>query len=438
MALTTFVFVVLSLILFGQSLFSIYLMVYSWEQPERLAASSGPQSFLPPRLSFSVLLPARHEEKVIFETIRSVVESDYPKSLLEVVVICHEDDAATIYEARRAMRDLGATNVHLETFACGPISKPHGLNVGFQRTSGDVITIFDAEDDIDSSIFNVVNTVMQEEEVGIVQAGVQLMNFRDHWFGIHNVLEYYFWFKSRLHYYAGVGVVPLAGNTVFVRADLLNRVGGWDDYCLTEDADIGIRLSALGEPIRVVYDSQHVTREETPESVGALIRQRTRWHQGFLQVLRKKTWRELPTVGQRLLAFFTLSQPLFQALLTLLWPLSIAAGLWLKLPMSLTMASFLPLYALAFQFLITMVGAFSFTGEYRERVPLLLPITMLVTFLPYQWILGLSSVRAVYRELRRETDWEKTTHVGAHRRVGEMVTPAGTLSPVSQSVDRSR
>jgi glycosyltransferase XagB len=29
------------------------------------------------------------------------------------------------------------------------------------------------------------------------------------------VLEYLFWFKSRMHYHATVGMVPLGGNTVF-------------------------------------------------------------------------------------------------------------------------------------------------------------------------------------------------------------------------------
>ena len=77
----------------------------------------------------------------------------------------------------------------------------------------------------------------------IVQGGVQLMNldfpasedanvlqrawmaFRG-WFCVHNVLEYFSWFSSRMFYQADQGFVPLGGNTVFIRRDLLNRVGG--------------------------------------------------------------------------------------------------------------------------------------------------------------------------------------------------------------------
>jgi cellulose synthase/poly-beta-1,6-N-acetylglucosamine synthase-like glycosyltransferase len=415
----------LALALFAQSLFSLYLMLYTWEHPERLAASRGPREFLPPALSFTVLLPARHEEAVIYETVRRVWAARYPKELLEVVVICHADDHGTIAEAQRAVDEIGSPRARVLTFADPPINKPHGLNVGFQRTRHEVVTIFDAEDDIDPDIFNVVNTVMQQEQVGIVQAGVQLMNCLDHWFSMHNCLEYFFWFKSRLHLHAHVGMIPLGGNTVFFRRELIARVGGWDEGCLTEDADIGLRLSRLGEPIRIVYDAGHVTREETPATVGQFVRQRTRWHQGFLQVLGKGDWRALPHLRQRLLAAYTLSYPLVQALLALLWPLSLSSVLWLKLPVVATMISFLPLYSLLLQLLATIVGAYLFAREYRLRLPLLTPLTMAITFLPFQMLLGISAVRAVYRQLRREGTWEKTAHAGAHRQPA----PAGPALP---------
>jgi cellulose synthase/poly-beta-1,6-N-acetylglucosamine synthase-like glycosyltransferase len=417
MQFITLIVVAIALLLFAQSLFSLYLMLYSWEHPERLKQSSGPKVFQPPQLSFTVLLPARHEEAVIFETIKRVWAAHYPHEFLEIAVICHVSDEATIAEAERAIAAIGSPRVRVETFASAPINKPHGLNVGLRYTSNQVVTVFDAEDDIDPDIFNVVNTIMLEEGHGIVQAGVQLMNFRDHWFAIHNALEYFFWFKSRLHFHARVGMIPLGGNTMFIRRPLLEHVGGWDQNCLTEDADLGLRLSALGESIRVVYDAKHITREETPDTVGQFVRQRTRWHQGFLQVLRKASWRKLANRRQQLLALYTLTYPLFQALLTLLWPVMIPMIVWLKLSVPATILSFLPLYALLFQFLTSLVGAWLFTREYRLTFPFLLPIAMTVTFLPFQLLLGISAVRAIWREAHNQNNWEKTRHLGAHRKV---------------------
>ena len=38
-------------------------------------------------------------------------------------------------------------------------------------------------------------------------------------------------------------VVPLGGTTLFFRRDLLEAVGAWDAFNVTEDADLGIRLA---------------------------------------------------------------------------------------------------------------------------------------------------------------------------------------------------
>jgi cellulose synthase/poly-beta-1,6-N-acetylglucosamine synthase-like glycosyltransferase len=430
MDLLSWVLLLLSVVVLAQALFALYLTLYTWEKPERLAASHGPASFDPSDVSFTVLIPARNEARVIYDTVMRIWYGEYPlrregesyrewyvrkRKSLEIAVICFEGDVRTIAEAKRAAFNIGSDSVRVVTFAGEPLNKPHALNVGLASTSNDVVVVFDAEDDVHSDLLASVSTVIEREYVEIVQGGVQLMNMRDHWFALHNCLEYYFWFKSRLHFHARHGMIPLGGNTVFVRRELLDLVGGWDEGCLTEDADIGVRLSALGAPVRVVYDAHLVTREETPATTAAFLRQRTRWHQGFLQVLRKGDWLRLPTWRQRLLAFYTFSYPALQVPLMALWPVAILGGLLLSTPIVVAMVTYAPMYVLFLQFLATLVGARLFTREYGLRLPLRTFALLVVTFIPYQWLLGLASARAVYRELEIREDWEKTAHVGAHR-----------------------
>jgi glycosyltransferase XagB len=256
---------------------------------------------------------------------------------------------------------------------------------------------------------------MTREGAAVVQCGVQLMNYDDRWFSVWNVLEYFFWFKSRMHYHAAVGMVPLGGNTVFIRRDLLERMGGWDQECLTEDADIGVRLSADRVPVRVLYDDEYVTREETPPTVGQFIKQRTRWNQGFLQVLAKGDWRRLPTAKQRMLALYTLAFPLFQALTVLYVPVSLALMLFVKLPVLVAIFTLLPIYVLIIQLGISLVGLYEFAAVHRLRPSPLSPLMMLATYLPFQWLLAAGALRAVWRQARGLNTWEKTRHVGAHR-----------------------
>jgi glycosyltransferase XagB len=404
-----------SLALTAQAVFTLMLMLYTWAHPGRLRQAASPESYAAPRLSFTAILPARHEQDVIAHTIHRVWETRYPKELIEVVVVCEAGDTGTIAEAQRAIDEIGHPNLRVVTFAGQPINKPRGLNVAYRETHHDVVTIFDAEDDVHPEMFWIVNTIMTEEDAAIVQAGVQLMDFRSRWFSVHNVLEYFFWFKSRLHFHARVGMVPLGGNTVFVRRPLVEAAGGWDEQCLTEDADIGLRLSALNNRIAVTYDARHTTREETPPTLDSFVRQRTRWNQGFLQILRKGTWRDLPAQGQRILALYTLAFPFIQAFVGVLWLPALFAMFFLEMPIVVAMLSLLPLYALGFQYITNVVGLFEFASTYGMRVRLRDLLIFTAGFLAYQLLLSAGAVRAVYRELRGMTNWEKTAHTGAHR-----------------------
>ena len=408
---------VVSILLTAQAVFTLGLMLYTWARPERLEESDSPDEYLPPRLSFTAILPAKNEEGVIGHTLRQVWESNYPKELLEVVVVCEESDRGTIEEAAEAAAEIGHPSVRVAIFSGeeGPVNKPRGLNVAFRETENEIVTIFDAEDDVHPELFDVINTTMLQKGASIVQAGVQLMDFRSSWYSTQNVLEYFFYFKSRLHYHAKVGMIPLGGNTVFIRRDLLEKVGGWDEACLTEDADLGIRLSVLGEKIFVTYDAEHATREETPDSVGGFIKQRTRWCQGFFQVFRKGEWKKLPTRGQRLLAAYSMTYPYFQAAAGALWIPAVLMIIYLEVPVVLAMISLLPLYAISFQLLVGLIGLQDFASAYGLRLTGRDLARYALGFLPYQFLLSISALRAVFREFKGATNWEKTAHAGVHR-----------------------
>jgi cellulose synthase/poly-beta-1,6-N-acetylglucosamine synthase-like glycosyltransferase len=195
----------------------------------------------------------------------------------------------------------------------------------------------------------------------------------------------------------------------------VERLGGWDEHCLTEDADIGLRLSALGEPIRVFYDAHLVTREETPDSVTGFIKQRTRWHQGFLQLLRKGDWRRLPKLHQRLFALYTFSFPWVQSFICFFGLFSLLLGFVMKIPVAIAITSYLPLYVFALQAIFTLGGAFLFAREYRLRLPITAMAFACLTYIPYQFLHVISSLRALYREIAGMGNWEKTAHSGAHR-----------------------
>ncbi|HKF74575.1 MAG TPA: glycosyltransferase [Candidatus Dormibacteraeota bacterium] len=409
---------IISVLLALQGGYTLYLMIYTWDDPRVTERTRAPERFSEPSLSFTVMLPARHEEEVIQTTMGRVVGANYPAELIQVLVICSADDTGTIQQAERKVEELRLQNrrgVDLVVFDDRPINKPHALNTALRYATKDVVTVFDAEDDVHPDIFNVVNTVMLQDPVKVVQAGVQLMNYRDRWYSALNVLEYFFWFKSTLHFFARYGAIPLGGNTVFFRRAVLHMVGGWDERNLTEDADIGIRLSSVGVSARVVYDDRYVTREETPPTLGQFIKQRTRWSQGFLQTLRKGDWRRMPGRAQRLLAAYTLTFPIVQAALGLYAVAALIMMFEVKAPIMVALISYLPVLLLASHFLTAVIGLREFTEAYGMKASWGMTLNMALAWFPYQLVLAFAALRAVGRIVLGVNNWEKTKHVGAHR-----------------------
>lgn len=410
-----------SLVLTIQGIFTLVWMLYAWEDPKDVEKHKSPKKFIKPRLSFTALLPARHEEKVIKDTIKAVNGINYPNHLKEVLVLCREDDQGTIKKAQEAIEELGQKNIRLIVFNSFPINKPHGLNYGLKEAKNGVITIFDAEDEPHPDIYNIVNTVMIRDKVDVVQSGVQLMNYRSHWFSALNVMEYFLWYKSGLHFFLRIGgVTPLGGNTVFFKKQWLDKIGGWDKNCLTEDADIGIKLILAGAKIRVIYDEQHSTQEETPTSVAGFIKQRTRWNQGFLQIFMKGDWVKLPKLRQKFVTLYVLLSPLIQALLLLYIPVAIWVAFTQKMPMLVSLFSFVPLYLFLLQILVYIVGLYEFAKAYKLEFPFWIPFKVLLTFYPYQFMLMFSSFRAFYRTVFSKNGWEKTFHSNGHREMSKL------------------
>jgi glycosyltransferase XagB len=410
--------VVCLLLLLPQGIFTVYWMLYAWNDPNKADRSQSPREYFQPQYSFTALLPARKEEAVIKDTIYALNAINYPDHLKEILVLVRdEDDDGTINKVNETIRELGNPRIRLVTFTDGPKNKPNGLNRGYKIASNDVVCIFDAEDEPHPDIYDIINTVMLRDGADVVQSGVQLMNFSSNWFSALNCLEYFFWFKSGLHLFTNIlNVTPLGGNTVFFKREWLEQVNGWDEGLLTEDADIGIRMTLQGAKIQVVYDAKHVTQEETPANADQFIKQRTRWSQGFYEIFFKFDWLKLPTLKQKLGAIYILLNPIIQAAMIFYLPIGIFVALTQQVALGLAIASYIPLGILIVELLITLAGIREFVAAYDKRLPKYFTLKMMVAYYPFQLMLASASFRACYRFLKGQSAWEKTTHTNLHRK----------------------
>src|SRR5438270_779207 len=141
---------------------------------------------------------------------------------------------------------------------------------------------------------------------------------------------------------ANRNAIIFAGTMGLIRRSAFERIGGWDESVITEDAEASLRMLGLGTV--GVYEPTVWGEGLMPLSFDGLKKQRFRWALGGIQILRRQ-WRELLplaphrlrlTLGQRLAYLFG-SVHWFSDLLTvgftaLLLLTAVAAALHHRLP----------------------------------------------------------------------------------------------------------
>lgn len=332
---------------------------------------------------------------------------------LEIIISVGHDDPETVAIAHRLAGEH-ADRVRVSVDANTPKNKPRQLNTALAMCRNDIVGIFDAESIAAPELLRNIDSCFVNRDADVVQGAVQLINFKDTWYSLRNCLEYFTWFRSRLHAHASRGFIPLGGNTVFIKRELLITVGGWDAQCLAEDCDLGVRLSTLGREIVVAYSPHLVTREETPDSLKNLVKQRTRWSLGFMQVLAKGDWKKLPTRRRRALAWWTLMQQHFMAFAGVVIPIAIIAAVWGDFPLAITLFAFLPLIPTVATMALDVCMLHEFGRDHRFRIRFYDYARLVLSTPFYQMVLAFAAVRALVKFRLGDFRWEKTSHSGAH------------------------
>jgi glycosyltransferase XagB len=410
------------LALFAQSSMEVWRMLYTYRVPGGVDQLRFPLIGRPQE-RFCLIVPARHESAVLAGTLQQLAAQTHPTVDI-ITVICDDD-----YDTLRVAYDTAGANsrIHVIQYPLEPGTKPNKplqLNHVLRQVAEgaySVIGVVDAEDTVHPELLMRIDAAFKDQEVGIVQGGVQLMNHNSSWYSMHNVLEYYRWFSSAMAFQAAHKFMPLGGNTIFIRESLLRQAGGWPTT-LTEDCSLGVLLSSRFQTkTAVYYEPDMATREETPDTLKGLFKQRVRWNQGFFHEWKKGVWRELPTFRQRMLAGYVLLGPVLLASITVFMVVSLCAALLLNAPVGLVLLMYLPLIPATLLGILNVVFLHDFGEDFQRKIQLRHYIVLIATQIPYQIVLNAAAFWSIVRELRGETSWYKTTHNGQHR---ELTAPA--------------
>jgi cellulose synthase/poly-beta-1,6-N-acetylglucosamine synthase-like glycosyltransferase len=230
---------------------------------------------------YTVLVPLYREAHMVREIVTSVLRLDYPRAKLDIKLILEADDADT--RAAADGLDLpGCVEIIIVPVAL-PRTKPKALNYALTFARGSFVTIYDAEDQPDPDQLRraLAEFATRGPQLACLQSRLCVRNARDGWLARQFAVEYSGHFNVIIPGLDRLGQPLLLGGTSnHFRMEALRRIGGWDPFNVTEDADIGVRLARHGYRAATL-DSE--TREEAPTTLGNWMRQRTRWLRGWIQ-----------------------------------------------------------------------------------------------------------------------------------------------------------
>jgi cellulose synthase/poly-beta-1,6-N-acetylglucosamine synthase-like glycosyltransferase len=367
---------------------------------------------------YTLLVPLHHEGKILQVLLEHLTALDYPEDKLEVLLLVESDDNET-YRSLDAC--ILPPHIRPVTVPPGqPRTKPRALNVGLSRASGELIVVYDAEDRPEPDQLRKAATAFRvlPRRIVCLQARLNFYNMRQSVLARLFAADYIQWYYMLL---PGMvrgtrPFVPLGGTSNHFRAKALRRLGGWDPYNVTEDCDLGVRITRAGLQVDALDST---TWEEAVPHVRPWVRQRSRWVKGYIQTylvhMRHpvRLWRD---VGGR--GFFDFQSLVGgSSMLLLVNPLMWALLLVYALAHGTTLAGAIeslfptPLYYAALLSFVAGNFLFFYTGLYVCVRHGFDDLTKYALLAPLYWVLMSFGAWAGVVSLARDPHyWAKTEH----------------------------
>jgi cellulose synthase/poly-beta-1,6-N-acetylglucosamine synthase-like glycosyltransferase len=380
---------------------------------------------------FSVLVPMYREPESLPMLAQSLRELDYPLGKLDIKLVLEADDHETIEVART----LGLEGVFeiIRVPPSHPQTKPKACNFALQFARGEYLVIYDAEDRPEpDQLRKVVATFRQSSpDTACLQCRLSYFNANENWLTRMFTLDYALWFDQMLPGLERLRVpIPLGGTSNHFKIEVLRELHAWDPFNVTEDADLGVRLTQKGYRVGVVDST---TFEEATCSVGNWIRQRSRWMKGYMQTFLVHTRnpfhlvRTTGPLGFLGFIFFiggTVLSALFNPvywILYLVWLVAVTSGFDPVFPQLLLFLSLFNLLAGngAFIFLLML-------APIRRSWLGLIPYSL--TVVGYWVLISIAAYKGLWQLLRNPFYWEKTQH-GVSKHVTRELTSVAEASP---------
>ena len=264
----------------------------------RLGLPQLPAGAVPPKVSIHV--PAYNEPpEMLIETLEALARLDYPS--FEVLVIDNNTRDEKVWRPVEA--HCATLGPRFRFFHVAPLAgfKAGALNFALERTAADaeIVALIDSDYVVDAGWLRDLAPGFLDPKVGIVQAPQDYRDEKASAFKAMCYAEYRGFFHIGMITRNERNAIIQHGTMTMVRRSLLQATGKWAEWCITEDAELGLRVFEAGYVANYVPVSYG--RGLMPDTFIDFKKQRFRWAYGAMQILKSHA-RSLFTDGGPLAA----------------------------------------------------------------------------------------------------------------------------------------
>jgi cellulose synthase/poly-beta-1,6-N-acetylglucosamine synthase-like glycosyltransferase len=280
-----------SVLLVLQAAVLLLLVAHTFEILDVVCRSTWRRQFGPkvvpgycPMVSLHV--PIHNEPPdLVIATLDALARLDYPN--YEVLVLDNNTDDDALWRPVEAHCEKLGPRFRFFHLLPWPGFKSGALNFGLTQVdpTTEIISIVDADYIVEPDYLKDLVGYFADAEVAFVQTP---QDYRDaHAQGRYSralYLSYRYFFSISMASRNERNAIIFAGTMGLIRRTALHQVGGWDEWCITEDAEVSLRL--LKEGYTSVFVDRPYGRGLMPLDYAGLKKQRFRWAFGGMQLLR--------------------------------------------------------------------------------------------------------------------------------------------------------
>jgi len=290
--LTAGTVIVGSLLFIGMIGVIVVLLAEAHEWAEALWVADRRRSFRPVVVAdeelpmVSVHVPAYNEPpRMVIATLDALARLDYPR--FEVVVVDNNTKDPDVWQPVQAHCErLGE---RFRFFHVDPLAgfKAGALNYALDQTDpgAEIVAVIDSDYEVSSRWLRDLAPQFRQPQVAIVQAP---QDYRDQGQSAFKAMSYA---EYRGFFYIGMvtrnerNAIIQHGTMTMIRRSVLEEVGRWGEWCITEDAELGLRVFEHG--YEASYIPKSYGRGLMPDTFTDFKKQRFRWAYGAIQIMRR-------------------------------------------------------------------------------------------------------------------------------------------------------